>query len=198
MLDPKWKGKIVVFDPKAGGFAATRDRFFFHNPELGPPFLRRLFSEMAPTLYARYPQGEDWLATGKYSLCLCRHQSISEAKSQGLPVDLMEPEQFKEGVGVETRAKTMVLMNQAPHPNAAKVFLNWFLSREGQITLQRALAKSTDEAPDSLRIDIPKDDVPAENKRVEGVKYMDLDVQGKLEMKPIVAVIEEALGASKK
>ncbi len=66
LLDPKWKGKIVVFDPKAGGFAATRDRFFYHNPELGPAFLRRLFSEMAPTLYARFPQGEDWLAAGKY------------------------------------------------------------------------------------------------------------------------------------
>jgi hypothetical protein len=33
---------------------------------------------------------------------------------------------------------------------------------------------------------------------VEGVKYLDLDVQGKLEMKPIVDVIEEALAASKK
>ncbi len=55
LLDPKWKGKIVAFDPKAGGFAATRDRFFYHNPELGPLFLRRLFSEMALTLYARFP-----------------------------------------------------------------------------------------------------------------------------------------------
>jgi len=64
--------------------------------------------------------------------------------------------------------------------------------------LQRALAKASDEAPDSLRIDIPKDDVPAENRRVDGVKYLDLDVQGKLEMKPIVDVIEEALGAMKK
>ena len=97
LIDPKWKGKIVAFDPKAGGFAATRDRFFYHNPELGPTFLRRLFSEMALTLYARYPQGEDWLAAGKFSLCLCRHQSISEAKTQGLPVDLMEPAAFKEG-----------------------------------------------------------------------------------------------------
>jgi iron(III) transport system substrate-binding protein len=38
LLDPRWKGKIVAFDPKAGGFAATRDRFFYHNPELGPLF----------------------------------------------------------------------------------------------------------------------------------------------------------------
>jgi hypothetical protein len=60
------------------------------------------------------------------------------------------------------------------------------------------LAKASDEAPDSLRIDIPKDDVAAENRRVDGVKYLDLDVQGKLEMKPIVDVIEEALGAIKK
>jgi len=64
--------------------------------------------------------------------------------------------------------------------------------------LQRALAKTSDEAPDSLRIDIPKDDVPAENKRMDGMKYLDLDVEGKLEMKPIVDVIEEALAAIKK
>ena len=193
LLDPKWKGKIVVFDPKAGGFAATRDRFFYHNPELGPQFLRRLFSEMAPTLYARYPQGEDWLAAGKYSLCLCRHQSISEAKSQGLPVDLMEPGQFKEGVGVETRAKTMVLMNQAPHPNAAKVFLNWFLSREGQSDFQKTSAKYIDAgAEGSLRIDISKDEIPPRNRLNPGVKYVPQWNPEFFEMKPIAKVISEA------
>lgn len=193
LFDPRWKGKIVVFDPKAGGFAATRDRFFYHNPELGPSFLRRLFGEMAPTLYARYPQGEDWLATGKYSLCLCRHQSISEAKSQGLPVDLMEPAQFKEGVGVESRAKTMVLMNQAPHPNAAKVFLNWFLSREGQSDFQKTGAKYLDAgAEGSLRIDIGKDDIPPRNRLNPGVKYVPQWNPDFFEMKPIAKVITEA------
>ena len=193
MLDPKWKGKIVVFNPKAGGFAATRDRFFYHNPELGPPFLRRLFGEMAPTLYARYPQGEDWLATGKYSLCLCRHQSISEAKSQGLPVDLMEPEQFKEGVGVETRAKTMVLMNQAPHPNAAKVFLNWFLSREGQSDFQKTAGKYLDAGAEaSLRSDIPKDDVPRRNRLNPGVKYVAQWNADFFDMKAINKLISDA------
>ncbi len=193
LLDPKWKGKIVAFDPKSGGFAATRDRFFFHNPELGAAFLRRLFSEMALTLYARYPQGEDWLATGKYALCLCRHQSISEAKTQGLPVDLMEPTQFKEGVGVETRAKTMVLMNQAPHPNAAKVFINWFLSREGQLDFQKTSAKYIDAgAEGSLRIDIPKDDIPQRNRLNPGVKYVPQWNADFFDMKPIAKVIQEA------
>jgi iron(III) transport system substrate-binding protein len=193
LLEPKWKGKIVAFDPKAGGFAATRDRFFFHNPELGPPFLRRLFSEMALTLYARFPQGEDWLAAGKYSICLCRHQSISEAKTQGLPVDLIEPSSFKEGVGVETRAKTLVLMNQAPHPNAAKVFLNWFLSREGQSDFQKTGAKILDAgAEGSLRMDIPKDDIPPRNRLDPGVKYVTQWNPDYFDMKPIAKLIGEA------
>jgi iron(III) transport system substrate-binding protein len=193
LLDPRWKGKIAAFDPKAGGFAATRDRFFYHNPELGPSFLRRLFSEMALTLYARYPQGEDWLAAGKFSLCLCRHQSISEAKNQGLPVDLMEPSLFKEGVGVETRAKTLVLMNQAPHPNAAKVFLNWFLSREGQSDFQKTSAKYIDAgAEGSLRMDISKDEIPPRNRLNPGVRYIPQWSPDYFDMKPIAKLITEA------
>ena len=193
LLDPKWKGKIVAFDPKAGGFAATRDRFFYYNPELGPTFLRRLFSEMALTLYARFPQGEDWLAAGKYLLCLCRHQSISEAKTQGLPVDLMDPSLFKEGTGVESRAKTLVLMNQAPHPNAAKVFLNWFLSREGQSDFQKTGAKILDAgAEGSLRMDISKDDIPLRNRLNPGVKYMPQWNPDYFDMKPIAKLISES------
>jgi iron(III) transport system substrate-binding protein len=198
LLDPKWKGKIVAFDPKSGGFAATRDRFFYHTSELGPQFLRRLFSESGVTLYARFPQGEDWLAAGKYSLCLCRHQSISEAKTQGLPVDLMEPTQFKEGVGIETRAKTLVLMNQAPHPNAAKVFLNWFLSREGQRDFQKTSAQFIDAgAEGSLRMDIPKDEIAPRNRLSPGVKYIPQWNPDYFDMKPINRLINEALAEKK-
>ena len=53
----------------------------------------------------------------------------------------------------------MALINKAPHPNAAKIGLNWLLSREGQIAYQRLFTQGND-GPDSLRIDIPKDKVP--------------------------------------
>jgi iron(III) transport system substrate-binding protein len=193
LLDPKWKGKIVAFDPKAGGFSATRDRFFYHHPELGPEFLRRLYSEMGITFYARYPQGEDWLAAGKFVLCLCRHQSISEAKAQGLPVDLLEPSIFREGVGVETRAKTLVMMNKAPHPNAAKLFINWFLSREGQIDFQKISGKFIDAgAEGSLRMDIPKDDIPPRNRLQAGVRYVPQWNPEYFDMKPIAKLISQA------
>ena len=43
------------------------------------------------------------------------------------------------------------------------------------MTLQRTLSGGQEEPPDSLRIDIPKDDIPADNRRRDGVEYMDLD-----------------------
>jgi len=194
LLDPKWKGKMAAFDPRSGGFAATRDRFFYHHRELGPQFLRRLHGEMELTLYRQYPQGENWLATGKVSLCLCRHQSISEARRQGLPVDLVDPSLFREGVGVESRAKTLVLINKAPHPNAAKLFINWFLSREGQIDFQQLSAQYLDGgAEGSLRVDIPKDDLPPRNRLVPGVKYIPQWLPEMFDMKPIRRVIDDAL-----
>ncbi len=194
-LNPKWKGKIEARDARVPGPGNGALRFFYHNPELGPQFIRRLFSEMEITLFRDFRQGPDWLAAGKFVICFfC--SDIPKARRQGLPVDSFGA--MKEGAGLVSQYGTIGLANNAPHPNAAKVFINWFLSREGQVTLQRALAKTSDEAPDSLRIDIPKDDVPAENKRMDGMKYLDLDVEGKLEMKPIVDVIEEALAAIKK
>jgi iron(III) transport system substrate-binding protein len=194
LLNPKWKGKIAAFDLRAGGFAATRDRFFYYHPDLGPQFLRRLYSEMELTLYRQFPQGEDWLASGKFLLCLCRHQSISEAKTQGLPVDLVDPMRFKEGVGIETRAKTLALMNKAPHPNAAKVFINWFLSREGQIDFQKISTKYIDAGGEgSLRMDVPRDDIPLRNQLVPGVQYIPQWAPEMFDMKPIEKAVEEGL-----
>ena len=188
-------GEIEARDARVPGPGNGALRFFYHNPELGPQFIRRLFSEMDITLFRDFRQGPDWLAGGKFAVCFfC--SDIPKARRQGLPVDSFGA--MKEGAGIVSQYGTMGFPSNAPHPNAAKVFINWFLSREGQLTLQRALAKASDEAPDSLRIDISKDDVPAENKRVEGVKYLDLDVQGRLDMKPILDVIEEALAANKK
>jgi iron(III) transport system substrate-binding protein len=199
LLNPKWKGKIVAFDPGAGGFAATRDRFFYYHPDLGPQFLKRLFGEMELTLYRQYPQGEDWLASGKFRLCLCRHQSISEAKTQGLPVDLIDPMVFKEGAGVESRAKTLALMNKSPHPNAAKVFINWFLSREGQIDFQNISAKYVDAGAEaSLRMDIPRDDIPLRNRLLPGVRYISQWAPEMFDMKPIEKAIDEGLSQAGK
>ena len=138
-------------------------------------------------------QGLDWLATGKFPICFwC--EGVDKANTQGLPVDTFG--RMKEGAGLSAGQAIISYVNQATHPNAAKVFINWFLSRDGQLNFQKALGKADEGSPDSLRIDIAKDDVDGKIRRVDGVKYLDTDQW--LAMKPVLKVVEEALAQAGK
>jgi hypothetical protein len=75
---------------------------------------------------------------------------------------------------------------------AAKVFINWLLSRRGQIALQKRTANAENPA-DSLRVDIPKDEVAYESRRLEGIKYLDTGKPEWIEMKPILGLVNDAL-----
>jgi iron(III) transport system substrate-binding protein len=195
LLNPKWKGKIEARDIREAGPGAGNTRFFYYHSELGPPFIRKLFGEMDATLFRDFRQGPDWLATGKFAICFfC---DVDLLKQQGLPVDTFGPRMFKEGGGLVQQFGTLSFVDRAPHPNAAKVFINWLLSRRGQIALQKSQANAESPA-DSLRMDIPKDDVPVQSRRLDGIKYLDTGRPEWIEMKPILDVVNEALRAAGK
>src|SRR4249920_3165975 len=195
LLNPKWKGKIVSRDVRMPGPGSGNHRLFYHHPEIGPSFIRKLYGEMDVTLFRDYRQGPDWLAVGKFAICFSC--DVDVLKQKGLPVDTVGPNVFKEGGGLVQQFGTVTLVNRAPHPNAARVFINWLLSRRGQIALQKRTL--TGESPaDSLRIDIPKDDVPYLNRRLEGIKYLDTGKPEWIEMKPIIDVVNDALKSAGK
>src|ERR1044072_1378757 len=188
LLSPKWKGKIEVRDIREAGPGAGNTRFFYYHPDLGPAFIRKLFGEMDATLFRDFRQGPDWLATGKFAICFfC---DVDVLKQQGLPVETFGPHVFKEGGGLVQQFGTLTLIDRAPHPNASKVFINWLLSANGQIALQKSQANAESPA-DSLRIDIPKNDVPFASRRLEGIKYLDTGRPEWIEMKPILDVVNE-------
>ena len=112
-------------------------------------------------------------------------------------MDTFGPHAFREGGGLVQQFGTVALLNRAPHPNAAKVFINWLLSRKGQIALQKRTAHAESPA-DSLRIDIAKDEVPFEQKRLDGIKYLDTGKPEWIEMKPVLEVVNEALKSAGK
>src|SRR5215510_15334257 len=170
-LQPKWKGKILSRDPKISGSQRIGLRGFYHTPELGAEFIRRLYGEMDATLTQEIRQATDWLAHGKFAICLFCSE-ILKVKAQGLPVEEFHTAQWKESRVISAgNMGSIALPTQAPHPNAAKVFVNWLLSREGQVTLQRA-ANTSYNSEESLRSDVPKDVVRSEVRRVDGVKYL--------------------------
>jgi ABC-type glycerol-3-phosphate transport system substrate-binding protein len=130
------------------------------------------------------------LATGRFSLGLFLTR-IPEAKSQGLPVDEFKDANFKEPPNLDTGANgTIALLKQAPHPNAAKVFINWFLSREGQITYQEIM-NTPFEYVESMREDIPKDPIPAENRRRKGVRYIPMFIPEHMDANPVLTLYKE-------
>ena len=118
--------------------------------------------------YAKnFRQMTDWLAQGKFAICMGCKDSM-RAKNQGLPVEDFDTNRWKEGSSFSAGGGSMAYMNQAPHPNAAKVFINWFLSRKGQMALQKL--GDVDDPANSRRIDIPKDDIPPDNRLQAGSK----------------------------
>jgi ABC-type Fe3+ transport system substrate-binding protein len=83
-------------------------------------------------------------------------------------------------------------MNQAPHPNAAKVFINWLLSRDGQASFQRIM-NSENLLVESMRVDIPKDPVPAAKRRITGVKYIMMDTPERSNQEPVNKLFKEII-----
>ena len=70
--------------------------------------------------------------------------------AKGLPVAPIHLEGLAAvGAGTDPAA----FLASAPHTNAAKIFLNWILSREGQNQFQRLTREN------SLRVDIPKEGI---------------------------------------
>jgi iron(III) transport system substrate-binding protein len=194
LMNPKWKGKMVSQDPTGTGLGATMV-FFYNNPELGPEFIRRFFGTMDVTYGRDRRQITDWLANGKFAICLgCR--DAPKAKGQGLPVDEFVSGEWKEGEHLSTGGGSISLIKGAPQPNAARVFLNWFLSRRGQIAMQTFPDLYGEVPPNSRRIDIPKDNLPAESRLVKGRKYLDVSNAEWQDMGPIFKIVKDALKAS--
>ena len=187
LVQPQWKGKYAALQlsPAQGSTALT---YVYHHPQLGPKFIERVYRELEPTMFRELRQGVDWLSQGKFPLCfLCRR--IDRAAMQGLPVAELNPYQVEEKPGLGSGSGALVLMNRHPNPNGAKVFINWFLSLEGQIAFLQA---NTDELRvGSLREDIPQDILPPLAKRRKDREYLWINRPEWMDFKPISNLLDE-------
>jgi len=196
-VQPKWKGKILSRDPKISGSQRIGLRGFYHTPELGGEFIRRLYGEMDVTLTQEIRQATDWLANGKFAICFFCSE-ILKVKAQGLPVEEFRTAQWKESRAISAGNMGSIAMpSQPPHPNATRLFVNWLLSREGQTALQRA-TNTPYNSEESLRTDVPNDMVRSDLRRVDGVKYFLVDKPEYIDMAPIYDIVEKAMAQKRK
>ena len=196
LLQPKWKGKFVSVDPMVSGPISAAQIFFYKHPDLGGEFLHRLHGETDIAIVRSNEQMLDWLSAGKYAFGIGA-RDVDTAMMQGLPLAQFLPGSLKEGSSVTAYNGTLSYFNRAPHPNAAKVAINWLLSREGQATWLDANQKSGG-LYDSLREDISKEKVSQRARRVKGAKFLWLEPAWIDELDAIRDLIKRALAGAAK
>ncbi len=151
LLDPKWTGKLILDDPRRAGPGQATFTFFYLHPDLGPNFIRALGKQQI-TIMKDFAQEVDAIGQGRYPVLIGTADFVATARAkQGIPITIVDPRQLKEGTDVSPANGALALFNRAPHPNAARIYINWLLSKEGQTAFARASGYV------SSRLDVPND-----------------------------------------
>ncbi|HZU05412.1 MAG TPA: hypothetical protein VFB73_05525 [Chloroflexota bacterium] len=151
LLDERFKGQLMIRTPNAPHQASLVLAGILHSK--GEDFVWRLLSQQQPVFIENARLLTQNLINGRYPLAIgidvatidncmqasgCRH--LEEVRG--------DPYLLGHGVSV---------LKRPPHPNAAAVLVNWFLTREGQEAFKEAVI-STKPAPHdeahSIRVDV--------------------------------------------
>ena len=130
-LDPNGKVRSPSTIPSVDG--AGNGRIALWTGQLGEEFVRSLLRQDL-TLSRDDRQLADWLARGRYPIAIgVNDTEIAELQKLGVGAKV-EPLGGKvaEAWRLSTGWGAVRLVNKAPHINAATVFVNWLLSKDGQ------------------------------------------------------------------
>jgi iron(III) transport system substrate-binding protein len=165
LLDPRWKGKIVLRDPRISGGGQAATTFLYATDSLGRDYLRQLFTQDL-VISNDDRQIIDWVARGQYPIALGVSDTLAnEAVERGLPVRHMDTARMREGGYVTSGNAVVSVVRNAPHQNAVTVYLDYLLSRDGQLAWSKAAGYA------SQRRDVPTDHVNELFIPKEGVTY---------------------------
>jgi iron(III) transport system substrate-binding protein len=142
LLQPRWKGQISL--------ETEEYQWFYHlvqilGKEKGHDYMRRLAGQnlqmrKGHTLLAQL------VAAGEMAMAVVVYSNrVERMKNSGAPIDWVR---FK-GPTI-TAINAISIPEKAPHPNAAKLFVDYILSKEGQNLLRglRRIPARPDVAPD--------------------------------------------------
>jgi iron(III) transport system substrate-binding protein len=148
LMNPKLKGKIAVrdsSDPNAGSFSLSP----IYRAK-GPEFLRNFLQDMNPKVFANPQQLDTALFRGGVAVATgIQYSSYADCKQAGGCQTISEiPGMYY------ISSRGLSVFKNPPHPEAVKVFLNWFLSKEGQELWVQEWAKANITGAVSHRKDV--------------------------------------------
>jgi hypothetical protein len=196
-----------VLDKKYDGLRASGDMGFSVGAHtvatmwmmVGKDWLRRWITEAKPMISSDTNLIVNWLIEGRYGLAMFLSgrelAHLDDLAAKGAPV-LRMTKILKEGADADPGSTgNFVVVKNEPNPNATKFFVNWFLSKEGQLVLQTKYR-----AGDSLRTDIPKDMLDPRFRRQEGARFRVLTTEDAYQdaLKTSTSYVEELKRSMKK
>lgn len=148
--------RIVMMDPSEGDAGGAGRVRMWRPRGLGPAFLERFLREpnltvLPPSAIRQYVDG---MARGQWDFGVLpgpAEGELTELRGIGLPVEEF-PNTFIEGTSAATFGAHAIFA-RAPHPNAAKLFINWYLSRDGGTLYNTCCARP---GRAHLRKDVPQ------------------------------------------
>jgi iron(III) transport system substrate-binding protein len=131
LVDPKWKGKDTIHDLTLGTvgtqyFATLKE---YMGEKNWTSFMERLATNVQPVRNAAFEDVLNPVASGEYSIALSVYMhDYLQVKNKGAPIDAFTID----GLPVLTSLLPVSVVSNATHPVAAKLFMDWILSKEGQ------------------------------------------------------------------
>lgn len=164
LLAPRWEGKIIIDDPTVAG--RGRRWLTIVTLMLGEDLVKEL-AKHKPVITRDIRQLIDWIAKGRTPIGIGVYpEYYMEYRRAGAPVINHPIGEVSYLLGGNSH---IVYMDKAPHPNASRVFINWLLSKKGQMLWQKVRHVQ------SSRIDVPADHLKDSGQpiRLPGIDYYD-------------------------
>lgn len=178
LLAAKWRKKVVALSPMMGQSGNSYFRYAVLGEPYGATWMEKFVKSGNVEFVTSSRLIEDGLAGGKYAFAVFPNAApLDRMQKQGLPVKRVE-HSFSGAPGIMTAGaptQTLQVYDKAPHPNAAKLFLNWLLSKEG-LTYVHDNVREPPNPRNSLRKDVPKTNVFPGSIAKPGVKYFAVDL----------------------
>jgi len=150
LADPKFKGKLMIRTPNAPHGASLAMTGYLHAK--GEDFIWKIMKDQEPVYIENARLLTQNLINGKYPLALGTDgATLDNCKQAGGCQAIEEVRQYDHMLG-----HGITVLQKPPHPNAAAIFINWYLSKEGQEAFLKGIASTEPTGQDahSARADI--------------------------------------------
>jgi iron(III) transport system substrate-binding protein len=145
LVDPKWKGGQLSFDNEAYGMLQGLMRAWGREKAIA--YFKRI-AAIDPSMKRGNTERVALAVAGEYPLTVSYNQTFERMVARGAPIDwvALEP--------AVVSSFPIMLAAKAPHPNAARLYYDFSLSKEGQEMLRgmQRIPVRKDVEPDPPRL----------------------------------------------